>query len=161
MSNENNAEYNSYYTPRDDGDASTERTCAQLLIYTGTNRPSLATELLGMTPTRMVVEGQRGQLNRLGRVPVGKINAWFLSSEDHVDSKDLRRHLDWLTARLQGSGDALRRLQAIEGVRMYVYCPWWSRLGGGGPTLWPEQMRALADLNLECTIDFADYSDEK
>jgi hypothetical protein len=40
-----------------------------------------------------------------------------------------------------------------------VNCIWWSRFGDGGPTLWPEQVRALADLNLECSFAFADYSD--
>jgi hypothetical protein len=52
----------------------------------------------------------------------------------------------------------LLKLQGEDGIRMYVYCPWWAKFGGGGPSLWPEQMTALSELNLECTIDFADYS---
>jgi hypothetical protein len=42
---------------------------------------------------------------------------------------------------------------------MSVNCVWWSKEGGGGPTLWPAQMRSLAELNLECSFEFADYSE--
>jgi len=53
-------------------------------------------------------------------------------------------------------------LQNIPGVRMSVNCVWYSRSGHGGPTLWPEQMRVLADLNLECSFDiyFQDKDDD-
>jgi len=151
----------SHFTPMMDADENVERTCAKLLIYTGQLNPSEVTTLLGLSPTRMVVLGQRGRPNRLGRSAVGKVNGWFLSSEEFVESNDLRRHLDWLIAKLRRNPDGLRKLQAMEGVRMYVLCPWWSRRGGGGPSLWPEQMRGLADLNLECTVAFADYSEQK
>jgi hypothetical protein len=149
-----------YFTPLDDANPSVERTCAKLCVYSGDIHPNVVTNLLGIEPTGHVAVGERGRLNKLGRAPVGKINGWFLSSEEQVRSKDLRRHLDWLIERLGVCRDGLRRLQEQKGVRMYVSCPWWPRLGGGGPTLWPEQMQGLAELNLECTIDFADYSDK-
>jgi hypothetical protein len=115
---------------------------------------------LGLVPTRVVVKGEQSPPNSLGRSRLGKLNAWFLTSEDLVDSKDVRQHLDWLLERLQRKPEALLDLQKEPGVRMYVHCPWWSEDGGGGPTLWPEQMRGMAELNLECTFSFADYSDE-
>ena len=136
-----------------------ERTCAKLLIYPGELHPSALTTLLGITPTDTVAIGERKRPNSLGRAPIGKVNGWFLSSEGRVQSNDLRRHLDWLIAKLEPSQEQLRKLQSKAGVRMYVSCPWWSRSGGGCATLWPEQMRALAALNLECTISFADYSE--
>jgi hypothetical protein len=43
---------------------------------------------------------------------------------------------------------------------MNVNCVWWSRYGDGGPTLWPEQMLRLAQLNLECSFEFAYYEDD-
>lgn len=122
--------------------------------------PSKVTELLGLTPTSSVAQDESSPPNSLGLVRVGTLNAWFLSSESFVQSKDLRRHLDGLIARLQPRREALQLLQGRKNVRMYVSCPWWARHGGGGPSLWPEQMKALAALNLECSINFADYSDD-
>jgi hypothetical protein len=148
-----------YFTALNDEQQNVERTCATLCIYLGEMHPNAATELLGTQPSKIVAVGEHGRVNRLGLAPIGKINGWFLSSEDSVKSKDLRRHLDWLVAKLRPSRDGLGKLQLKEGVQMYVSCPWWSRSGGGGPSLWPEQMRGLAELNLECTITFADYSD--
>jgi hypothetical protein len=160
MTAENTEGVESHFTPVDDQNENVDRTCAQLLVYPGDIHPSEVTRLLGIAPTRTVVAGERGPANRIGRAPIGKINGWFLSSEGSVRSKDLRRHLDWLIGELSQRWDALSTLQARQGVRMYVHCPWWSRHGGGGPTFWPAQLRGLADLNLECTVSFADYSDE-
>jgi hypothetical protein len=84
---------------------------------------------------------------------------WALSSEPHVKSKDVRAHLDWLLAQLSNSHQGLLDLQQGE-VVMGVNCPWWSLGGHGGPTLWPEQMRRLADLNLECSFDVQFYPED-
>jgi len=70
-----------------------------------------------------------------------------------VISLDIRRHIDWLLGKISPLAEGLAALQAITGVTMTVQCAWYSRSGHGGPTLWPEQMRALADLNLECGFD--------
>jgi hypothetical protein len=93
------------------------------------------------------------RVNSLGRTRVAPKNLWILSSEGSADSLDVRRHLDWLLARLVPNAKALLELQEVEGLVMTVHCVWYSRSGHGGPTLWPEQMRALADLNLECGFD--------
>ena len=137
-------------------EAACERTCAKLLIYSPTLTPAAMTQLLGgLQPTSEV----------LARAPEqgypGRAHGWFLSSENAVSSKDLRAHLDWLTNTLIPSRLFLKDLQQHEGTRMYVHCPWWGRYNSGGPSLWPEQMRALADLNLECAIDFAYHGAEE
>jgi hypothetical protein len=160
MTTDSNDRTESFFTPLNDENENVERTCATLCIYAGDMHPNAVTDLLCIQPSEIVAVGERGRVNRLGLAPVGKINGWFLSSEDSLKSKDLRSHLDWLVARLQPSREGLGRLQLTEGVRMYVSCPWWSRGGGGGPSLWPKQMRGLAELNLECRITFADYSDQ-
>jgi len=72
----------------------------------------------------------------------------------------LRRHLDWLLGQILPRADVLRELQETAGISMNVNCIWWSATGGGGPTLWPEQMRRLADLNLECSFDVSFYDDD-
>lgn len=147
-----------YYTPFNDGDTDVDRTCAELRIYPGDMHPSQVTGLLGISPTHVVAVGEPGATNSLGRSPVGKVNGWFLSSEEYVKSKDVRRHLNWLIGKLRQSPDAIRTLQGKLGVQMYVFCAFWTKYGDGSATLWPEQMRALADLNLECTFAFANYS---
>jgi hypothetical protein len=140
-------------TPIDDEYGTCIETRAKLLIYPGEMSPHEVTRRLGVEPTEANVAGEE-RLNRLGRQRVIKLNGWFLSSEGHVTSLDTRRHLDWLLARIEPKKEALLALQSVPGVRMTVSCPWYSRSGHGGPTLWPEQMRALADLNLECGFDF-------
>lgn len=156
----NKDDVNSRRTPMNDKYETCERTCAKLLIYCGAMHPSAVSNLLGMEPTSEVVLGEPGRTNSLGKAPIGRLNGWFLSSEGSVESQDTRRHVDWLIAKLKPSSGVLRELQAKPDVRMSVDCIWWSRYGDGGPTLWPEQMRALADLNLECSFSFSDYSED-
>jgi Domain of unknown function (DUF4279) len=143
----------SRFTAVNDAEAACERTCAKLLIYSPTLTPTEITELLGgLQPTSQVFSREPS-----GEYP-GRANGWFLSSEGAVASKDLRTHLDWLLKVLSPLVSLLSELQRRTGTRMYVHCPWWGRFDSGGPSLWPEQMRSLADLNLECTIDFAHYN---
>ena len=39
---------------------------------------------------------------------------------------------------------------------MGIECDWWA-ISTRGPTLWPEQMKIMADLNLECTFNISFY----
>jgi Domain of unknown function (DUF4279) len=146
----------SRFTPINDAEPACDRTCAQLLIYSSELKPKEITDFLkGIEPTAQVLSKQPE-----GEYP-GRANGWFLSSENFVNSKDLRTHLDWLLKMIAPRAVELTELQAREGVKMYVYCPWWAKYGGGGPSIWPEQMKMLSALNLECTIDFADYSEQE
>jgi len=147
----------SYFTPLNDFEENCERTLATLRIYPGEMTPLEVTEVIGLTPTSSVVKGERITADTPGQFRTGKLNGWFLSSEGFVDSKYLRRHLDWLLTKLEGCANGLKELQRRSGVRMCVYCIWWSRYGGGGPNLWPAQMRSLAALDLECCFDFQYY----
>jgi len=96
-----------------------------------------------------------------GRKRTVRNSLWELSSAAHVQSLDIRRHLDWLLARLKPQARGLAEIQNIAGVRMTVNCPWYSRVGHGGPTLWPEQMLQLAELNLECSFDIYFLPDDE
>src|SRR5207253_2980971 len=73
---------------------------------------------------------------------------WFLSSEGVVQSRDARRHIDWLLDQLEPASRALQKLQTA-GCWMEISCYWLSRSGHGGPTLSPYQMSRLAALRLE------------
>jgi hypothetical protein len=123
--------------------------------------PDTVSKVLGIEPTKTSEKGKTYPPNSLGRQRIGKLNAWFLSSEGKVDSRDLRRHLDWLLTAIAPKKDKLIHLQGTVGLSMCISCVWWSRSGGGGPTLWPAQMRAMADLNLECTFSFGYYGSDQ
>ncbi len=146
-------------TPIDDAYPSCERTCARLHVYPQNIDPRELTRRLGLLPTSVAIKGME-TTNSLGRVRVAPLNGWFLSSESSVDSRDVRRHIDWLLERLDPARDAILALQGEPGVRMAVSCVWWSNAGNGGPVVWPEQMRRLATLNLECGFEVAFFGDE-
>lgn len=141
--------------PYNDAYPTCERTDAKLVIYPARLDPRAISDRLGISPTRFSVEGKPDDTGQ----PAPR-SLWVLSSENRVASKDLRRHLDWLIERLMPAKDALRALQAAGGNRMSIACIWWSAHGQGGPTLWPEQMAAMAELGLECTFDISFYGED-
>jgi hypothetical protein len=81
------------------------------------------------------------------------ITRWAISSENRVNSLDLRHHLNWVLDAITPAKDTILQLQTEEGIQMAMMCTWLSAVGHGGPTLWPEQMGALASFNIECTFD--------
>lgn len=140
-------------TPYADDYQTCEETTAALWIYPGALDPHCISELLAIEPTTCKV---MGQLQGRAVLPV---SSWSISSEGIVLSKDLRRHLDWLLDTIEPKRSELLGLQENDGLVMRVQCRWWSAFGGGGPTLWPEQMSRLADLNLETFFEFAYYGE--
>jgi len=146
-------------TPINHSYGTCDRTCAKLLIYPSELKHEDITASLGLEPTEAHNNGDEIPTIR-GTMRVAKVTFWLLSSENYVVSKDVRAHLDWLLERLSNSHDALRDLQQTHEVKMSVDCPWWSRGGHGGPALWPEQMRQLAELNLECSFEVQFYPDD-
>lgn len=133
-------------TSYDDVYPSCAGTCATLRIFCGRLDPDEVTARLGVEPTATQREVERPNL------PPVPHRVWLLSSEDQLESKDLRRHLDWLLARLAGSRAALTALRA-GGAMIDLGCVWLSANGRGGPTLSPAQMEALAALGLEVWFD--------
>ena len=117
------------------------------------------TAKLGLEPQETMTKGLPHELPS-GRLREATVSGWFLSSEGQVASKDLRDHLDWLLDRLRPAAAGLSVLQADE-VRMEIWCRWDSASGHGGPTLEPEQMRLMAELNLQCGFDIYLADDEE
>jgi hypothetical protein len=136
-----------------------ERTCVVLKIYPEFLSAADVSKSLEIEPTESHDKGEKLK-NSIGRTRESKRTGWFLSSEDYVDSLDLRHHLDWLISKLEPCKEHLIVLQEMEGMKMSVGCVWWSLTGDGGPTLWPEQMSALANLNLECSFDIYFHGDQ-
>lgn len=146
-------------TPINSNYESCEECRASLLIYPENIHPDEVSRILQLEPTKKNIIGTK-ITNSHGRTREITILGWFLSSEKYVQSKDIREHLDWLLNKILPASDGLNKLQNIDGVTMGINCVWWSK-GSGGPTLWPEQMKAIADLNLECSFDFYFFGEEE
>jgi hypothetical protein len=127
----------------DDHYATCAATHATLRIFSGEMSPERVTAALCLAPSKMLFEGVGG----------ARSNGWFLSSQDRVDSRDVRRHIDWLLERTIQARTQLCSLQDESGVSMDVFCYWRSTQGHGGPALNPKQMQLLADLNLTVGFD--------
>lgn len=149
----------SYLMPHDPEYGTCALTYATLRIYSGTVPPETMTAELGVKPDWTMTKGHPHQLPS-GRTREATISGWFLSSKGQVASKDLRDHLDWLLDRLRPAAVGLSVLQADE-VRMDIFCRWDSASGHGGPSLDPEQMRLMAELNLQCGFDVYLAGDEE
>jgi hypothetical protein len=137
-----------------------ERTIVELRIYSDSLVPAEISKCLSMTPSTSVTKGQL-LISRSGdRQRVGKVNSWILSSEQHINSKDARRHLDWLLDQISEVKSALGELHSSGKVTLYVVCIWWSAFGNGGPRFWPRQLQRLGELELELEIDCAFFGTE-
>jgi hypothetical protein len=69
-----------------------------------------------------------------------------------VNSKDTRRHVDWILDQLLPKRDEILSLLQEPGCRMDIFCYWLSK-GSGGPILSPFQMAKLVQLDLEIGFD--------
>jgi hypothetical protein len=127
---------------------SCERTYATFRIYPQDQKSSDVTRLIGMEPTNTSRAGARGLLK--GR---RYVEGWFLCSKDIVDSKDCRRHIDWLLDRIEGAKPQILELKR-NGARMDILCFWTSAAGNGGPVISPKQMKRLLEFGLEVEWDF-------
>ena len=136
----------------DDGFAACARTHATLRVHAGDLDPDEVTRALGVEPDRVQRRGEPADRRGLRRV---LLNGWFLSTKGKVESRDVRRHVDWLLDRL--GDDAPAKLEHVRaaGARADVACDWVSATGSGGPILSPAQLRRLADLGLEVWFDVA------
>lgn len=123
-----------------------EETYATLRIYPGEFDPDEVTRRLGIDPTEVQRVGERhGRTTR-------KTNGWFLRSQDRVESRDARRHIDWLLDQLEPAANALSELRA-SGAEVDISCYWLSASGHGGPSVSPRQTKRLSALDLDCWFD--------
>lgn len=136
----------------DDDYPTCAKTYATLCVFPGDIDPAAVTDRLEIEPSDWQRRGEVAA--RPGRPPkIATINGWFLGSKGQVDSRDSRRHIDWLLDRMTPKAEAVRSLQEM-GCRMEIACYWRARSGPGGPIIPPTQMRRLAELNIELWFDF-------
>jgi len=142
----------------DDEYPSCHTTYATLCIYPGDVDPAAITDRLGIEPSNWQRRGEVTQ--RPGRAPkVAPLDGWFLMSRGQVESRDSRRHIDWLLDRLESRAEAVRSLREV-GCRLEIACYWLARRSNGGPTLPALQMKRLAEFDIELWFDFYGPVDE-
>lgn len=144
--------YESKMTPIDKDYETCAECYVNLCIYPDHMHPDQISSLLNIKPTEKNIAGT-SVINSIGRVREVKISSWFLCSHEYVKSRDLRDHVDWLSSKLNKSINELKHLQATDGIKITLSCIWRPMYGDGGPVLWPKQMKAIADLNLECSVE--------
>jgi len=128
-----------------------KETSAVLRIFSDEIDPREITRLLRVEPSSIQIKGERKYPNKAEYI--NKENGWFLDSEDLVESRDLRRHLEWLLNKTNNCHDKLKELSS-KGAEITIFCPWQSASGQGGPTMDPQQMKVLGDLNIELLFEF-------
>lgn len=145
-------------TDYDDDYPTCLKTYAGLRIYHEELDPERITGLLGIQPSKTQVKG-RPFTPPKGKEFIPPIGGWFLSTKGLLDSRDVRRHVDWILDKLTGKDETLKKLQA-EGNRMDIFCFWLSADGHGGPMLSPAIMRRLGALEIPIGFDiYGPYED--
>lgn len=133
----------------DDNYESCYETFVTLRIYSDTIIPEEITNILQVQPSESVTKGEVYGINSK---KVRKINGWFLTSESFVNSKDCRRHFDFLADKIMPIKNKLKALQNKD-CEIDISCFWSSENGQSGPTLSPKQLKKLAELELEIWFD--------
>lgn len=125
------------------------KTYVTLRIYCDNLPPEKLTEYLGIRPSETLTKRQKNELRTNKLI---ERNGWFLTTENLLESKDNRRHIDYLTDKLIPIKDKLKSL-IEDGTQVDISCFWQSESGHGGPTLSQQQLSKLADLGIELWFD--------
>ncbi|MEN9304409.1 MAG: hypothetical protein RL264_2838 [Bacteroidota bacterium] len=135
-------EYNDSYE-------SCHETFVTLRIYSVNIFPDEISKTLNTLPSDSVKKGDVfGNKTNKKR----NINGWFLTSKGFVESKDCRKHFDYLADKIISLKPKLIELQN-RSCQIDISCFWSSENGQGGPTLSPKQLKKLAELELEIWFD--------
>jgi hypothetical protein len=126
----------------DDGYGTCKSTFATLRIFSGSMGPPEISAILGVEPTRTFRKGGLRTEHPLAKNPNHQTNGWFYSTEGKSTSRDCRRHLDMLIEAVLGNPEAFAQLRR-RGCEMDLTIFYSYRQGG--PTISPDQMRALGD----------------
>jgi len=118
-------------------------THSTLRIYPASGDADLVTALLAIAPTKTQIKSA---------TPYRRKPAWFRSSKGLLDSRDTRRHIDWILDRIEPATVALNNLRCA-GAKIDIFSYWVSRSGDGGPMLSPSQLKRLAAMEIEIGWD--------
>jgi Domain of unknown function (DUF4279) len=144
----------------DDDYGTCARTYATLLIYPVRTEPEAITQRLGIGPSSWQRRGEPTAYSLRRPSRVAEIDGWFLTTRGLIESRDSRRHIDWLLDQIEGKAMELRSL-LDEGSWICITCYWAAASCGGGPTISPEQMRRLGALNIELSFDLYFHGEDE
>jgi hypothetical protein len=133
----------------DDNYETCDKTFLTLRVYCENKNPDEISSLLEIKPSSIQTKGQETDLTKKRVI---KINGWFLTTEDLINSKDCRRHIDYLTSKLIPIKAKLKKLKN-DGAKIDITCFWTSKDGHGGPTLSQKQFLELAELEIDFWFD--------
>jgi len=126
------------------------RTGATFRVWGKDLDPDEVTAQLGITPSETFKAGdQRGK----SKGAIWKEGHWEISSEDHVSSKVLETHIEWLLDQLEPVHVQFTNLLSTGGVSADIFCFWEFSTHNAGIILSPSLIRRLAKLNLELDLD--------
>ena len=130
-------------------------TYATLCVYLPDNAdPNALSEKLGLQPSRIQIKGE---------IRDGKVKnwptSWFLQTSEQVQSKDIRRHVDWLLEHLKDHLEIIKQLQATDS-EVHISCFWVSAAQHGGPMLDHDILKRVGNLNIGISFDIYFASDK-
>jgi hypothetical protein len=141
---------------RDEDFPNCRGTHATLFIQHADLEPEELTKRFGVQPTHSFRKGEKN--NKWGVVI--ELGSWSFSTKAAIDSRDLRRHLDWLIDQFAGTENVFAELRA-GGYSLRVVCNWEAEgfADGpgyfGGPSLSSRNRQGLAGLSLDIRFNFS------
>ena len=140
----------------DDSYPTCSRTWVTLCIFLpDTTSADELTQKLGVQPSKIRVKGEFYN---------GKIRnwptAWFLESAEKLESKDVRRHIDWVLEQVEHKPEVFTQLQG-DGAEIHLSCFWGAATGQGGPMLDPQILKRMALLNIGIAFDIYFEGDDE
>ncbi|MBB6002641.1 DUF4279 domain-containing protein [Arcicella rosea] len=124
-------------------------TYTTLRIYSESLSPQDITKYLEIEPSEIIDKSIEKDILMGENIT---FNAWFLTSKNIISSKDSRRHIDYIADKLLPIKEKIKNLTRQD-VEIDISCVWMSESGQGGPTLSPQQLSKLAELELEIWFD--------
>jgi hypothetical protein len=126
-------------------------TYASLYIAHNNMSPDDISGILQLQPTDKQVKGDIICLPSK-KIKVAAISYWKLSTESLVQSEYMEPHLDWLIQQLLPVKDQIISLQKIPDILMRLRCIWCSGEENNGINFTAEQIKRLAELNMDCSF---------
>jgi hypothetical protein len=133
----------------------------KLLIYSGDIPPNLVSKALGIEATSAVAREPVAEPVGVAYYRLGKLNGWFLLSDDRVASRDPRQHIDWFLAQMAQIRAKLVALLELPDVSARITIMIWSKNGGGDLLLDFADLAALAALRIPLWFSYRDFGDEE
>jgi hypothetical protein len=122
-------------------DSSCKRACSMLLVSGEGIEASEVTDAFGISPTQTC--------------KAGECVGWRVSSESHVLSTNLERHIHWLLDQIKDKMSVIQELRRRD-CQVDIYCFWQGHGTSNdiGPYIKADTLRRLADFDLNMIFAF-------